>query len=81
MTYEEMILPAVIDRGTAAEKLAEIAVCAKACHGEEVDGHHFHSAAELFGYKVQKILHEMGLFGERKGGADEALFGGEDNRG
>lgn len=81
MTYLEMILPAVIDRDTAAEKLAEIAVCAKACQGEEVDGHSFHSSAELFGYKVERILHEIGLFGEKKGAGNEGLSGWEDHRG
>lgn len=64
MTYQEM-LGIQVDPNEAQELIAQIAILARSQTdpGPEINRHHFHSRAELFGYKVQGLLEEAGLFG------------------
>lgn len=64
MTYQEM-LGIRLDPEKAQELLAQIALLARSQEdpGPEINHHHFHSRAELLGYKIEKLLEEEGLFG------------------
>ena len=63
MRFQE-ILGVDLDPDRAMETLAQIAIMAQTQQvGPEIEQHHFHSRAELIGYKLEGILHEAGLFG------------------